>query len=405
MDEYDGKQFVGIDLHRQRSVIVRQSESGEQLSAVRIINDPVALGLEIERAGPNPEVVLEATYGWYWAVDTLQAAGAHVHLAHPLGVKGFRYRRVKNDVRDAADLADLLRMNRLPEAWIAPPAIRELRDLTRYRKRLVQAHTSEGQRIAKTLEDAGIKLGSVASTVLGVSGRQMLRALCDGERDPEVLAELAKGTLRKKIPELRQALRGRFREHHALIIGLSLDHLAHLERHAHVGRRDPEQLLRVVRRRLGRTRRARSELVPVEVPDDVASDAQRVGLVGPRRQDVANECPLEELVPVADRLAIVGHEPHGESMGQRHLSRGPSRGVFDRQQVPHGVAGKAFGALATCFDGSGVFAGATVFTAAGGSSATGAGGVTFDGSPPLPPSARMRRASRSRWASSRWPTP
>ena len=115
MNEYDGRQFVGIDLHRRRSVIVRQSESGEQLSAVRIINDPVALGLEIERAGPNPEVVLEATYGWYWAVDTLQAAGARVHLAHPLGVKGFRYRRVKNDVRDAADLADLLRMNRLPE--------------------------------------------------------------------------------------------------------------------------------------------------------------------------------------------------------------------------------------------------------------------------------------------------
>jgi hypothetical protein len=76
MDEYDGRQFVGIDLHRRRSVIVRQSESGEQLSAVRIINDPVALGLEIERAGPNPEVVLEATYGWYWAVDTLQAQGA-----------------------------------------------------------------------------------------------------------------------------------------------------------------------------------------------------------------------------------------------------------------------------------------------------------------------------------------
>ena len=72
MDEYDGRQFVGIDLHRQRSVIVRQSESGEQLSAVRIVNDPVALGLEIERAGPDPEVVLEATYGWYWAVDVLR---------------------------------------------------------------------------------------------------------------------------------------------------------------------------------------------------------------------------------------------------------------------------------------------------------------------------------------------
>ncbi len=75
MDEYDGRQFVGIDLHRQRSVIVRQSESGELLSAVRIVNDPVALQLELERAGTDPEVVLEATYGWYWAVDVLQACG------------------------------------------------------------------------------------------------------------------------------------------------------------------------------------------------------------------------------------------------------------------------------------------------------------------------------------------
>ena len=115
-EEYDGPQFVGIDLHRRRSVIVRMTEAGEQLSAVRIDNDPVALGLEIAKAGPDPEVVLEATYGWYWAVDVLQAAGARVHLAHPLGVKGFAYRRVKNDVRDAADLADLLRMGRLPEA-------------------------------------------------------------------------------------------------------------------------------------------------------------------------------------------------------------------------------------------------------------------------------------------------
>ena len=67
------------------------------------------------RAGHCPEVVLEATYGWYWAVDALQAGGASVHLAHPLGVKAFEYRRVKNDVRDAQDLADLLRMGRLPE--------------------------------------------------------------------------------------------------------------------------------------------------------------------------------------------------------------------------------------------------------------------------------------------------
>ena len=78
----------------------------------------------LEDAGEHPEVVLEATYGWYWAADLLAELGAEVHLAHPLGVKGFAYRRVKNDFRDAADLADLLRMGRLPEAWIAPPAMR-----------------------------------------------------------------------------------------------------------------------------------------------------------------------------------------------------------------------------------------------------------------------------------------
>jgi hypothetical protein len=78
MSEYDGKQFVGIDLHRQRSVIVRQTDSGEQLSAVRIVNDPVALGLQLEEAGPDPEVVLEATYGWYWAVASAGCQGIPV---------------------------------------------------------------------------------------------------------------------------------------------------------------------------------------------------------------------------------------------------------------------------------------------------------------------------------------
>ena len=172
MDEYDGRQFVGIDLHRRRSVIVRQSESGEQLSAVRIVNDPVALGLQLEQAGSDPEVVLEATYGWYWAVDVLQACGAHVHLAHPLGVKGFRYRRAKNDVRDAADLADLLRMGRLPEAWIAPPQTRELRELVRYRAKLVAIRSGLKAQIHAVLAKAGVLIA--ASDLFGVTGRQRL---------------------------------------------------------------------------------------------------------------------------------------------------------------------------------------------------------------------------------------
>ena len=172
MDEYDGRQFVGIDLHRQRSVIVRQSESGEQLSAVRIVNDPVALKLQLEEAGADPEVVLEATYGWYWAVDVLQACGARVHLAHPLGVKGFRYRRVKNDVRDAADLADLLRMGRLPEAWIAPPKTRELRELVRYRAKLVATRSGLKAQIHAVLAKAGVLIA--VSDLFGVTGRQRL---------------------------------------------------------------------------------------------------------------------------------------------------------------------------------------------------------------------------------------
>src|SRR3954465_9107252 len=141
---YGGQQYVGIDLHRRRSVVVRTTDAGELLEAVQITNSPLALAEVMTRAGERPEVVLEATYGWYWASDTLQECGAVTHLAHPRGVKAFEYRRVKNDVRDACDLADLLRMGRLPEAWIAPPATRELRELVRHRAKLVSVRSVQG---------------------------------------------------------------------------------------------------------------------------------------------------------------------------------------------------------------------------------------------------------------------
>jgi transposase len=114
-----GEQYVGIDLHRRRSVIVRMTGEGEVLETVRVDNDPVALSLELAKAGPDPEVVLEATYGWYGAADLLQGCGAKVHLAHPLGVKMFGYQRPETDARDSRNLAELLRMGRLPEAWLA----------------------------------------------------------------------------------------------------------------------------------------------------------------------------------------------------------------------------------------------------------------------------------------------
>jgi len=88
MEDYDGRQIVGMDLHRNRSVLVRMSEDGRKLGSARITNSPAALRAEIARAGKAPRVVLEATCGWHWAADTLAAAGAEVRLAHPLGVAG-----------------------------------------------------------------------------------------------------------------------------------------------------------------------------------------------------------------------------------------------------------------------------------------------------------------------------
>jgi transposase len=172
--DYAGRQVVGMDLHRHRSVLVRMSENGEHLGRVRFDNSPEALTAQIARAGANPKVVLEATYGWYWAADTLARAGAEVHLAHPLGVKMFALRRVKTDERDAADLADLLRMGRLPESWIAPPDTRELRELARYRHKLVGLRTSLKDQGAAVVAKAGLHVP--ASDLYGTSGRAWLRA-------------------------------------------------------------------------------------------------------------------------------------------------------------------------------------------------------------------------------------
>jgi len=190
VEDYDGRQVVGMDLHRRRSVLVRMTEDGRRLGTARITNSPVALRKEIARAGKSPRVVLEATYGWYWAADTLAEAGAEVHLAHPLGVKAFTYRRVKNDERDSADLADLLRMGRLPEAWIAPPRVRELRELTRYRHKLVGLRTSCKAQVHAVLAKLGIPV--TCSDVFGAAGSAWL----DGLRLPQPYAG--------KVTSLRQ---------------------------------------------------------------------------------------------------------------------------------------------------------------------------------------------------------
>jgi transposase len=135
----------------------------------------------------------------------------------------------KTDVKDCAWIAQLLEHGLVRGSFVPPAPIRELRDLTRYRRALVQEQTREANRIHKVLEDAGVKLASVASDVLGVSGRAILAALVDGTTDPEALADLARGALRKKLPALRHALAGRFRPHHAFLIAQLLAHYDYLD--------------------------------------------------------------------------------------------------------------------------------------------------------------------------------
>jgi transposase len=135
----------------------------------------------------------------------------------------------KTDVSDSVWIAQLLECGLLRGSFVPPPVIRELRDLTRYRKTLIQDRTRAANRLHKVLEDAGLKLATVATDVLGASGRAMLTALVEGTTDPGLLADLARGRLRAKLPALRQALTGRFRGHHAFLLTQLLAHLDYLD--------------------------------------------------------------------------------------------------------------------------------------------------------------------------------
>src|SRR5215204_2340047 len=148
--------YVGIDLHRRRSVVVVLNDDGDRVSWSRIDNTPANLAAEVHAAGPGAEVAMEATWGWYWAADVITECGARLHLAHPLGIAGYGNRRVKNDLRDATLLADLLRLGRLPEAWVAPPEVRELREMVRYRAKLGRLRTGLKTQVHQTLGKEGV---------------------------------------------------------------------------------------------------------------------------------------------------------------------------------------------------------------------------------------------------------
>jgi len=173
-------------------------------------------------------VAMEST-GIHWKpIYAILEGGLQIVVANAQHVKKVPGR--KTDVKDAEWIADLLCHGLLRSSFVPPKPVRELRDLTRYRRKLVESRSAERNRLLKLLESANIKLASVAADVFGVSGQLMLRALIEGKATPQEMAELAKRRLRSKIPQLALALEGKLEEHHRFLLQLQLDRLEAVEK-------------------------------------------------------------------------------------------------------------------------------------------------------------------------------
>lgn len=223
---------AGLDVHKDTVVAcvrVRDGRGERQVETAEFGTTTVALlALRDWLTGLRVQVVGMESTGVYWKPVFYVLEDAMtcwlLNARHLRNVPGR-----KTDLADAAWIAQLVEHGLVRPSFVPPPEIRELRDLTRYRKAQIQERSREAQRLDKVLQDAGLKLSSVASDILGVSGRAMLAALVEGSRDPAALAELAKGALRAKIPALREALTGRFSAHHALLVGEILAKLDYLD--------------------------------------------------------------------------------------------------------------------------------------------------------------------------------
>jgi len=223
---------AGLDVHKDTVVacLRRLGAGGRALKEVRtfgtMTRDLLSLADWLSAEGVT-HVAMEST-GVYWRpIFNVLEGRLQVVLVNAQHIKQVPGR--KTDVKDCEWIAQLLQHGLLKASFVPPAPIRELRELTRQRTQLVGEKSAVANRIQKVLEDANIKLGSVASDVLGASGRCMLQALIAGEEDPQKLADLARRRLRAKIPELRLALQGRVTEHHRFLLRLLLEHVSHLE--------------------------------------------------------------------------------------------------------------------------------------------------------------------------------
>jgi len=223
---------AGLDVHKETVVAtVRcRSEKGSTRQQTRtfgtMTGELLALADWLTTEGVT-HAAMEST-GVYWKpIWNLLEDQFQVLLVNARHIKQVPGR--KTDVKDSEWIAQLLQCGLLRGSFVPATPQRHLRELTRQRRQLIQTTAAVANRIQKVLEDANIKLGSVATDVLGVSGRDMLRAVVAGQDDPQILAELARGKLRSKIPALRQALHGRVTDHHRFLLQLLLDEMTHLE--------------------------------------------------------------------------------------------------------------------------------------------------------------------------------
>jgi transposase len=223
---------AGLDVHKETVVVTvrRRHDTGKVEQRTRTFGTMTEQLLELAdwlEAEGATHLAMESS-GVYWKpIWNLLESRFEILLVNAQHIKHVPGR--KTDVKDSEWIAQLLQCGLLRGSFVPETPQRQLRELTRQRRQLVHSKASVANRIQKVLEDANIKLGSVATDVLGVSGRDMLRALIAGETDPVKLAELARRKLRAKIPALRLALRGRVTEHHRFLLGLLLDELTHLE--------------------------------------------------------------------------------------------------------------------------------------------------------------------------------
>lgn len=224
---------AGLDVHKKFVMVcvrITEPASGAIQEEVRRFDTMTAdledLAAWLSAAGVT-DVAMEST-GVYWKpLWNILEGRFRMVLANPHELKQVPGR--KSDVKDAQWIAHLLACGLLTPSFVPDRAQRDVRDLTRYRATLLDERTRVINRIQKVLEDANVKLASVASNVLGVSGREMLAALVAGETDPEKLARLARGRLQAKLADLKRALAGYVRAHHRFLLEQLLDHLAHLE--------------------------------------------------------------------------------------------------------------------------------------------------------------------------------